>query len=116
MHISQSIPQLARALAASLQVLQQSMPFIAATWSPGCFFLRQKYAANIMHDATNAAMQTYPPVVSRSFSALYLKLKKNRAPPKNAVVMGIVHARHVIAAKQFMPFCCGLWLIAKGVL
>ncbi len=69
-----------------------------------------------MHDAANTAMQTYPPIVSRSFSALYLMLNKSIAPPKNAVVMGMVHARHVIAAKQFMPLGWGVWLIGKGVL
>ena len=58
----------------------------------------------IMHDAQNKPMHMYAVFSSRSFSAVYLKLKKNMAPPNAAKVMGIVHARHVIAAKQFMPF------------
>jgi hypothetical protein len=59
-----------------------------------------------MHDAMNAAMHTYPPVVSVSFSLTYLRLNKNNAPAKRGSATGIVHARHVITVRQ--PFALGL--------
>ncbi len=54
----------------------------------------------------NAAMHTYPPVMSVSFSLTYLRLNKNNAPAKRGSATGIVHPRHVITVRQ--PFALGL--------